>query len=315
MIALVVTVIIVLIIAGISIWTLTGNNNIINQSMEARDKTLSKDLEEEIHQQWLLVQNDTKFEYPTNEELAQELQDRLNKSDSSVQVSYNSNRNTFNVTYKGQSCMINYDGAIVPEFPKEFQQVEYIESTGTQWIDTKVIPTSTLNGTFELMCMNRGYAFGSTNGQNKDYWGVNFKGSNGMFELYLGTGSYPYYGKWKKETKYKISIIDKKFLCDENLMYDFNNSQNSFQFNTNKTIYLFGLNYGGGEFFPYRFYSANFFNNNGKIRDFIPCYTTTTVTDINGKQCPSGTIGLYDTVEGKFYTNQGTGEFLKGEDI
>lgn len=52
-----------------------------------------------------------------------------------------------------------------------------------------------------------------------------------------------------------------------------------------------------------------------KVRNFIPCYSSIAVTDVNGKHCPSGTIGLYDTVEGKFYTNQGEGEFIAGPDV
>jgi len=58
--------------------------------------------------------------------------------------------------------------------------------------------------------------------------------------------------------------------------------------------------------------------NNKFIRIYIPCYSTTTVTDVNGKNCPSGTKGMYDTVEGKFYTNQGDptkGDFIAGPDV
>ena len=51
------------------------------------------------------------------------------------------------------------------------------------------------------------------------------------------------------------------------------------------------------------------------IRNLIPCYSIALVTDVEGKQCSSSTIGLYDTVEGKFYTNQGTGEFIAGPDV
>ena len=44
-------------------------------------------------------------------------------------------------------------------------------------------------------------------------------------------------------------------------------------------------------------------------RNFIPCYSTTTVTDVDGIERPVGTVGMYDTVEGKFYVNKGTGTF------
>ena len=44
--------------------------------------------------------------------------------------------------------------------------------------------------------------------------------------------------------------------------------------------------------------------NNIIVRNFIPCYRKS-----------DNEIGLYDTVEGKFYTNQGTGKFIPGPDI
>ena len=52
-------------------------------------------------------------------------------------------------------------------------------------------------------------------------------------------------------------------------------------------------------------YSLKLYNNNNTLlRDFIPCYRKS-----------DGVIGLYDKVEGKFYTNQGSGTFLKGSNI
>ena len=40
------------------------------------------------------------------------------------------------------------------------------------------------------------------------------------------------------------------------------------------------------------------------IRNFVPCYRKS-----------DNVIGLYDTVEGVFYTNAGTGSFTKGVDV
>lgn len=51
------------------------------------------------------------------------------------------------------------------------------------------------------------------------------------------------------------------------------------------------------------------------IRYYIPCYSKTKIIDVNEREQPKGTIGIYDLVEGKFYTNQGTGDFEKGNDI
>ena len=48
------------------------------------------------------------------------------------------------------------------------------------------------------------------------------------------------------------------------------------------------------------------------VRNFIPCYSTTTVTDVDGTERPAGTVGMYDTIDGKFYVNKGTGTFGYG---
>ena len=50
-------------------------------------------------------------------------------------------------------------------------------------------------------------------------------------------------------------------------------------------------------------YFKAYINNKLKI-NLIPCYNV-----------QDGTIGMYDTVEGKFYTNQGTGDFIAGPDV
>ena len=49
-----------------------------------------------------------------------------------------------------------------------------------------------------------------------------------------------------------------------------------------------------------RIYYAKYWKNNVLVRDFIP------VLDANGTPC------MFDKVEGKFYYNQGTGNFIAG---
>lgn len=52
------------------------------------------------------------------------------------------------------------------------------------------------------------------------------------------------------------------------------------------------------------FYYFKFYRNNKLIGDFIPCYRKS-----------DGEIGMYDTVSKSFFTNLGTGTFLKGADV
>ncbi len=72
---------------------------------------------------------------------------------------------------------------------------------------------------------------------------------------------------------------------------------------------------GAGGFCKEKVYLCKIYNNNILIKNFNPCYLAVSETDATGKQCPSGTIGLYDTIEGKFYTNQGEGNFIKGPEV
>lgn len=200
--------------------------------------------------------------------------------------------------------------------PTSYQQVEYIESTGTQYINTQVIPNVNLNGEFTLLTnTGAGYPFGSTNGQNTDYWGINLYSSNKTFECYWGTGSYPKKGSWDYGNRYRIRINNKKFYCNDTLLYDFASSTNTYSFNTTNPIFLFGLNYQGGVYRKFRFYTAKFWNGEQMIRNYIPCYCTKTVTDVKGNTCAAGTIGMYDLVTNQFYTNDGTGTFEKGNDV
>ena len=53
-----------------------------------------------------------------------------------------------------------------------------------------------------------------------------------------------------------------------------------------------------------RLYYVKIWDNDTLVRDFIPSYR---VSD--------GEIGLYDLVNDEFYSNKGTGTFIKGNDI
>ena len=54
-----------------------------------------------------------------------------------------------------------------------------------------------------------------------------------------------------------------------------------------------------GETFKGRIYKFILYDKETEICNLVPCIKKT-----------SNKIGMYDLVEGKFYTNQGTGEFL-----
>ena len=68
-------------------------------------------------------------------------------------------------------------------------------------------------------------------------------------------------------------------------------------------LYLFLLPRSTQYFGKIKLYSCEIYDGSTLVRDFIPCKN------------PSGAVGLYDTVNGTFYGNSGTGAFTAGAEI
>ena len=71
------------------------------------------------------------------------------------------------------------------------------------------------------------------------------------------------------------------------------------------TVYLFAQNQSNTAKWlcSAEIYACNISTAAGKVRDFIPCKN------------PAGTVGLYDLISGEFYGNSGTGAFTAGAEI
>lgn len=207
--------------------------------------------------------------------------------------------------------------------PDEYQQVEYIESTGTQYIDTKFSTVS-------------GYRIKTS--INISNW------ANGSVCYFAGFLSKSIYRDYTVIYQYKPMIgmstdVQSSKTCSLNTWYDIDASTISkngyFKLDGEElvsssntvlhdkyNIWLFGVNYyNTGKFWNCfaKIKETKIYNfDNVLVRNLIPCRSITTVTDVNEKQCKSETIGMYDTIEGKFYTNQGDptkGDFIAGPDV
>ena len=74
-----------------------------------------------------------------------------------------------------------------------------------------------------------------------------------------------------------------------------------------KTIPIFGVYYNGGSIADrasIRVYSLKMYENGQIRREFVPCYRKS-----------DNAIGLYDLVTNQFYTNAGTGTFVRGANV
>lgn len=196
-------------------------------------------------------------------------------------------------------------GAATGGVVEEYQRVEYIEATGTQYIDSGYKPTS------EVLKYDLEYAITSSTcnfsimGNNDDtdkYFGIQFWGN----KFYIGTSRGLLYKSWTQNQKYhKIVEANNGTLTVTTDGVGESTSYVSSLYK-NSSIGLFACK-GDTKVESYghaRIYYAKIYDNNILVRDFVPVVRSR-----------DGVAGLYDMVENKFYTNIGSGSFKTGEVI
>lgn len=187
--------------------------------------------------------------------------------------------------------------------PSGYTELEYIESTGTQYIDTGVVPSTALITEITFACESNGIAenaiFGSA-------WSV----SGYFFMVYSEINGF----RWHSCGGYADAVVSdvtakhnaicqKGKLTLDGVEYTLSASGSD----STNAVRLFGVTsnegYTGAANGIYKLYRCKMHNGNTVYRDFIPCKN------------PSGTVGLYDTVNGTFYGNSGAGVFTAGAEI
>ena len=194
----------------------------------------------------------------------------------------------------------------IPLLPEEYQEVEYIESTGTQYIDNIFTPNLN-NFIFEIEQI-----------QTLNNTGNNQYLLNGFIVYQKDMPSLFFGGNYNSISSTTSHIIKGIFTnnigslyVDGDLIYD-NVAASNFTF-INKLVLFNRDGYDRPAKAKCKY--LKIYQNEKLVRDFIPCYSITTVTDVNDNECSEGTRGMYDLVEGKFYTNQGSGVFEIGEEV
>ena len=173
LIALVITIIIILILTGISIQMLSGNNGILTRAKDA--KVQMGDAKDTELIQMSIIESSLEKGAPNIEVLVPKLQE--------MGCTVSGESYPLSVSYNGKNYKIENNGIIqidaVDAFTKEYKEVEYIESTGTQYIDTGYIPktntklelTLSFSGEFSPRSENMMFFFSA----NQNNWfGMNF---------------------------------------------------------------------------------------------------------------------------------------------
>ena len=177
-IALVITIIVLLLLAGISISMLSGENSIITKAKDA--KVQMGDAQDFELLSLKVIESSSNNGLPNIEVLIPKLQD--------MGCTVSGESFPLTVSYKEKDYKIKNDGTLqVANKTEEYKEVEYIESTGTQYIDTGYIPktntklelTLSFSGEFSPIGDNTVIFFSAE--EQSDEFGINFGGNDSRF--------------------------------------------------------------------------------------------------------------------------------------
>lgn len=202
--------------------------------------------------------------------------------------------------------------------PSHLQRVEYIQSSGTQYIDTDVKGSGSV-WLFTYLKFGGSFSYGT--GVNTMFlgardssadFGSNFGASSGQSRyvlfwnnsIYDGESSVRRIENAPVDTVNRFCITETSFLYGETALY----KQNP-DISQRGNIILFGV-YDTNEVKPFNAWTnmeihkyCAIYNYGICVRYYVPVYNTLT-----------SEYGLYDMINGKFYGNDGTGAFAGGNE-
>lgn len=197
---------------------------------------------------------------------------------------------------------VRYTSPVPQPEPLEYTQVEYIESDGTQYVDTGYKPNNNTRVVLDFQITNNLNAinglFGSRNATSAtatlsfDFWGynsttfrTNFFGQDATIN---GLSSSEHYTVDKDKN---VTAISDKTVTIKNTIGQ-----------CNLNLYLLCINVAAtADYFAHaRIYECKIYDDDILVRDFVPAKK-------------DGIIGLYDKVGKKMYGNSGVGDFIAGE--
>lgn len=192
--------------------------------------------------------------------------------------------------------------------PNRYTELEYIQSSGAQYINTGFNPTTKTKLVLDLKIIDTSGTFvlfgakEDTTTREKQYF-VMAMGSTSRFEA-------NYFSRTEANLVNLSDYKDRGTLSLDGSAISFNSSSAPLNYTAGDNeipypIYLFGYNLSGtfSSAAKIFLYSCQIYESGTLVRNFVPCID------------PSGIIGLYDLVGGAFYANAGTGAFAAGPEV
>lgn len=191
----------------------------------------------------------------------------------------------------------------ISRLPDEYQEVEYLQSTGTQYIDTnvKMNATTVVKMTFSATSQVDDAAIIGCWDSNLNGFVFLHKGYGDGFQFAYANGGYngnivPY-----DTNSHIVEITGTEGKLDGVTLA----TAGSKNIISTSSIYICGIGtYNKLQKISAKIFSCQINDNGETVRDFVPCYRKS-----------DNIPGLYDSVNNVFYTNAGTGTFLVGKDI
>ena len=194
--------------------------------------------------------------------------------------------------------------------PSGYTQLEYIESTGTQYIDTGLSLPEGFHAIFDVEFTSLPSTIQCVLGAHDSSYPYyrNFFGTDGKGTRWeMGCYGFADFGSVAVNTRYEVDVcnISGSIFCTVNgVAQTVNPNDATSASRSSRNIYVLGMNYTDGLFPCYaKLRSMKLYADAGYntlLRDYVPC-----ISDANG-------IGMFDLAESKFYGNAGTGTFTAG---
>ena len=314
LIALVITIIVLLVLSGATFAMISGENGILKKVIQAKESTEKASVEERIR---LAIQSALSSDYNAYGRITREtLISELEKNDLLEDNLEVIEDGKWVLSKNGEEYLIYSDGNLEikkGKLPIGYKELEYIESTGTQYIDTGVVPNqdtcleidyepstySAFSG-LKLICGAR----------DSDYPSSTFFFSGTYNTIYMTYGTNDRQTFQVPNGRHVLKNLKNKIYVDDILKNTY--SEQSFTLNSSLLIFTgrcpsTNPNHLEGNidarFSQYKLYNFKMYDDTNIIKNFIPC--------IN----PQGKIGMFDTVTQTFFGNQGTGTFITGPEV
>lgn len=184
--------------------------------------------------------------------------------------------------------------------PTGYTQVEYIQSTGTQYINTGFKPNNNTRavGEFSIDATDVCGLFGSRIAYSQDAWCVFAYGDSARTNF---QDSYSTASLFEPPATTGYCKIDKN--KNTTNINGYSHTFDPAVYQLDFPMYVMAINTSNGaQVYPgkMKLYSFKVWDNGVLVLDLIPCVSS------------GGVVGLYDIANGAFYTNAGTGVFTAG---